>query len=218
MLLSCKATSRWPVHRQRKEQLARNQLRQRANAKGARRKRWMMCIRVKKRFRSSVKMKWNLRFDWSMKSCPTRSSIFSPIISTGMFLGDYQRTDMIDWWACFSTKSRLYLDLFIQRVKESFTQKESEASSDATRKSDMKSTQETIKQLHGNIFVFSHSIEQFLAENETNLSKDRLSVKKVHFSNFCFSSSWCFATTFDSFSVLGSVRLCDTGTGSIGEQ
>ncbi|CAF3179524.1 unnamed protein product [Rotaria sp. Silwood2] len=69
-----------------------------------------------------------------------------------------------------STKSRQYLDLFIQRVKESFKLKENETSHDTTRKTEMKNIQETLKQLHGNICIFSRSIEQLIADNETNLA------------------------------------------------
>ncbi|CAF1259339.1 unnamed protein product [Rotaria magnacalcarata] len=72
----------------------------------------------------------------------------------------------------YSAKSRQYLDLFIQRVKESFTLKETETGNDTTRKSEKKNTQEIIKQLHGNICIFSHSIEQLMAENETNLAEN----------------------------------------------
>ena len=75
----------------------------------------------------------------------------------------------------YTNKSRQYLDLFIQRVKESFASKEGEASSDTTRKNEMKSTQDSIKQLHGNICIFSRAIEQLAAENETNLGKDSFS-------------------------------------------
>ena len=72
----------------------------------------------------------------------------------------------------FSAKSRQYLDLFIQRVKDSFTAKETaEASSDTSRKSEMKNIQESIKQIHGNICIFLRSIEQFTAENETTLGR-----------------------------------------------
>lgn len=78
----------------------------------------------------------------------------------------------------FSTKSRHYLDLFIQRVKESFTSKESaEATGDTTRKSEMKNIQESIKQVHGNIYIFSRSIEQLSAENETSLGRSLISVE-----------------------------------------
>jgi hypothetical protein len=35
----------------------------------------------------------------------------------------------------------------------------------------MKNIQESIKQLHGNICIFSRSIEQLIAENETSLGK-----------------------------------------------
>jgi hypothetical protein len=69
----------------------------------------------------------------------------------------------------YSIKSRQYLDLFIQRVKESFTLKETETSHDTTRKNEMRNIQDSIKQLHGNICIFSRSIEQLIAENETNL-------------------------------------------------
>ena len=78
----------------------------------------------------------------------------------------------------YSTKSRQYLDLFIQRVKESFVMKENEASNDTTRKSEIKNTQDTIKQLHGNIYIFSRSIEQLSTENEANLGRN--------FFFFCF--------------------------------
>ena len=71
----------------------------------------------------------------------------------------------------FSIKSRQYLDLFIQRVKESFTLKENEAgSTDVTQKTEKKNYQETIKQLHGNICIFLRSIEQLITENEINLA------------------------------------------------
>lgn len=71
-----------------------------------------------------------------------------------------------------SVKSRQYLDLFIQRVKESFVAKESEASgSDTTRKNEIKNVQESIKQMHANICIFSRAIEQLVAENETGLGK-----------------------------------------------
>ena len=116
ILLSCKVTLVWPVHRQRKEPLARSQLLQRANANEERRKRWTIWIRVKKRFHLLVKMKWKCRLDWSTKSYPTRSSIFSSIISTGTFFWDRWQTDTLNWLDCFSMKSRLYLDLFTQRV------------------------------------------------------------------------------------------------------
>jgi len=52
--------------------------------------------------------------------------------------------------------------------------KETETSNDTTRKSEMKNIQETIKQLHGNICIFSHSIEQLTAENELNLGKKEM--------------------------------------------
>lgn len=77
----------------------------------------------------------------------------------------------------FSTKSRHYLDLFIQRVKESFSAKETtEASRDTTRKSEMKNIQESIKQVYENIYIFSRSIEQLTAENETNLGRSFFSL------------------------------------------
>lgn len=58
-------------------------------------------------------------------------------------------------------------------MKDSFTAKETaEASSDTSRKSEMKNIQESIKQIHGNICIFLRSIEQLTAENETNLGKD----------------------------------------------
>ncbi|CAF0952210.1 unnamed protein product [Rotaria sordida] len=69
-----------------------------------------------------------------------------------------------------SIKSRQYLDLFIQRVKESFISKENETTNDTTRKNEMKNIQETLKQLHGNICIFLHSIEQLITENEMNLA------------------------------------------------
>jgi hypothetical protein len=56
--------------------------------------------------------------------------------------------------------------------------KETETSNDTTRKNEMKNIQETIKQLHGNICIFSRSIEQLTAENEVNLGN-----KKKYF--FC---------------------------------
>ncbi len=84
----------------------------------------------------------------------------------------------------FSTKSRQYLDLFIQRVKESFTLKETETSNDTTRKNDIRSNQESIKQLHGNICIFSRSIEQLTAENETSLGT-------VYLSSLFFLSIQC---------------------------
>ncbi len=83
----------------------------------------------------------------------------------------------------FSIKSRQYLDLFIQRVKDSFTLKETETSNDPTRKNEMKNIQETIKQLHGNIYIFSRSIEQLIAENETNLGK-------IFFLNYFYSRNF----------------------------
>jgi hypothetical protein len=49
----------------------------------------------------------------------------------------------------------------------------------------MKNIQETIKQLHGNIYIFSRSIEQLIAENETNLGKNFFIVKYWFF-NFNF--------------------------------
>ena len=69
-----------------------------------------------------------------------------------------------------SVKSRQYLDLFIRRVKESFITKESEAGSEATRKTEMKNIQDTLRQLHGNVCIFARSIEQLVAENDANLS------------------------------------------------
>lgn len=53
--------------------------------------------------------------------------------------------------------------------------KESEASNDTTRKSEMKNVEDTIKQLHGNVCIFSRSIEQLITENETNLGTRKLS-------------------------------------------
>ncbi|CAF4873163.1 unnamed protein product [Rotaria sp. Silwood1] len=70
----------------------------------------------------------------------------------------------------YSIKSRQYLDLFIQRVKESFILKENETGHDTTRKNEIKNIQETLKQLHGNICIFLHSIEQLIADNETTLA------------------------------------------------
>lgn len=81
----------------------------------------------------------------------------------------------------YSIKSRQYLDLFIQRVKESFTLKETETSNDTTRKTEIKNIQDTLKQLHGNICVFSRSIEHLVSENETNLGKNKFSVLKIFF-------------------------------------
>jgi hypothetical protein len=69
----------------------------------------------------------------------------------------------------FSVKSRHYLDLFTQRVKDSFTLKEAEAGNDTTRKREMKNVQESIRQLHGNIFIFSRAIEHLANENEASL-------------------------------------------------
>ena len=84
----------------------------------------------------------------------------------------------------FSTKSRHYLDLFIQRVKESFSAKENpEASRDTTRKSEMKNIQESLKQVYENIYIFSRSIEQLNAENETNLGRSFLSLFVGFFSS-----------------------------------
>ncbi|CAF1648298.1 unnamed protein product, partial [Adineta ricciae] len=71
----------------------------------------------------------------------------------------------------YSVKSRQYLDQFIQRVKESFVAKESEAGSDTTRKNEIKNVQESIKQMHANICIFSRAIEQLIAENETGLAE-----------------------------------------------
>ena len=56
-------------------------------------------------------------------------------------------------------------------MKESFVAKESEAGSDTTRKNEIKNVQESIKQMHANICIFSRAIEQLIAENETGLGK-----------------------------------------------
>ncbi|CAF1079545.1 unnamed protein product [Adineta steineri] len=71
----------------------------------------------------------------------------------------------------YNIKSRQYLDLFVQRVKESFVLKDSETSNDTTRKSEIKNVQESIKQLHGNICIFSRAIEHLTTENETALAE-----------------------------------------------
>jgi CMP-N-acetylneuraminic acid synthetase len=73
-----------------------------------------------------------------------------------------------------SSTSRHYLDLFTQRVKDSFTKKDTDMTSDTTRTTDMRAIQETMKQLHGHICVFLHAIEPLVAENETNLSKSNI--------------------------------------------
>ncbi|CAF1053711.1 unnamed protein product [Adineta steineri] len=71
----------------------------------------------------------------------------------------------------YNIKSRQYLDLFVQRVKESFVLKDNETSNDTTRKSEIKNVQESIKQLHGNICIFSRAIEHLTTENETALAE-----------------------------------------------
>lgn len=60
-------------------------------------------------------------------------------------------------------------------MKESFAAKESsEAGAEGgARKNEMKNVQETIKQLHSNICLFSRPIESLASENENNLSKIR---------------------------------------------
>ncbi|CAF1075174.1 unnamed protein product [Adineta steineri] len=52
---------------------------------------------------------------------------------------------------------------------KSFVLKDNETSSDTTRKSEIKNVQESIKQLRGNICIFSRAIEHLTTENETAL-------------------------------------------------
>lgn len=77
----------------------------------------------------------------------------------------------------FRSKSRFYLDVFVQRVKESFVAKDSTETTTtdagATRKNELKNVQETMKQIHENICLFSRSIESLNEEKETNLSKTK---------------------------------------------
>lgn len=70
-----------------------------------------------------------------------------------------------------SAKSRQYLEMFMKRVKESFAVRDSTTGGEATRKNEMKTVQETIKQLHGNICIFARSIESFPNESQTNLGQ-----------------------------------------------
>ena len=88
-----------------------------------------------------------------------------------------KRNDDVVFFFVFRSKSRFYLDLFVQRVKESFVAKDStEATTTdagATRKTELKNIQETMKQIHENICLFSRSIESLNEEKETNLSKKR---------------------------------------------
>lgn len=76
--------------------------------------------------------------------------------------------------------------------------KESESGHDTTRKSEKKNIQETIKQLHGNICIFFHSIEQLIAENETTLGKNESKIKFYYESILC---SRRITTTFNSFTL-----------------
>jgi hypothetical protein len=59
--------------------------------------------------------------------------------------------------------------------------KETETSHDTTRKNEMRNIQDSIKQLHGNICIFSRSIEQLIAENETNLGRVSLFCFFLHY-------------------------------------
>ncbi|CAF3271993.1 unnamed protein product, partial [Rotaria sp. Silwood2] len=71
----------------------------------------------------------------------------------------------------YSIKSPQYLDLFIQRVTEHFILKENETSHDTIQKIETKTIQDTLKQLHGYICIFSSSIEQLMTENEINIGR-----------------------------------------------
>lgn len=59
--------------------------------------------------------------------------------------------------------------MFTQRVKESFASKESEGATENSRKNEIKHAQDAIRQIHGNICIFSRSIEQLITENQSAL-------------------------------------------------
>lgn len=81
--------------------------------------------------------------------------------------------------------------------------KEAEAGGDTTRKSDIKNVQESTRQLHGNICIFSRAIEHLVNENEPALGRSPIAFLS---SVFMRGSSRDASTTSDPFTLLGHVR------------